>query len=357
MLVFRQLIDQTSSTYTYLIGDTKTKQCVLIDPVYEQAFRDSALINELDLTLVSTIDTHVHADHVTGAWLHKKSAGSQIIYSQDSGADGADLYVKDKDKVVFGGRFLKVRSTPGHTNGCISLIADDESMVFTGDCLLIRGTGRTDFQQGDPKLLFESVRSKIFSLPDSCLIYPGHDYRGLTFTSVLEERSFNPRLGGKIELSDFEGYMSNLSLPHPKQIDKAVPANLKCGQPKSIENIPRTPTWANIRYNFAGIWEIESAVLEEVIPDVQIVDVRESSEFEGPLGHIPGAILMPLARVAEDSKFLDKEVPTVLVCRSGARSAQAVIQLQKLGFLKLANLSGGMLQWRANGHAVTGGID
>ena len=151
--------------------------------------------------------------------------------------------------------------------------------------------------------------------------------------------------------------MSNLSLPHPKQIDKAVPANLKCGQPKSIENIPRTPTWANIRYNFAGIWEIESAVLEEVIPDVQIVDVRESSEFEGPLGHIPGAILMPLARVAEDSKFLDKEVPTVLVCRSGARSAQAVIQLQKLGFLKLANLSGGMLQWRANGHAVTGGID
>ncbi len=213
MLIFRQLLDPASSTYTYLLGDSE--QAVLIDPVFEHEQRDSALLRELGLQLVATLDTHVHADHVTAAWLLKQRCGSQILLSEDSGAANADRLLKHGDRVSFGTRSLEVRATPGHTSGCLSYVLDDHSMAFTGDSLLIRGCGRTDFQQGSPDKLFSSVKAQILSLPSACLLYPAHDYRGLTVTSVAEEQRFNPRLGGDVDAADFAGYMNNLGLPHP----------------------------------------------------------------------------------------------------------------------------------------------
>ena len=216
MLVFRQLFDPTSSTYTYLLADSDSREAVMIDPVFEEAPRDSALVRELGLTLLYTLETHVHADHVTGAWDLKQRLGSKIAVSGDGGADGADLYLKDRDRVKFGTRYLQVRATPGHTDGCLTYVLDDETMAFTGDCVLVRGCGRTDFQQGDPRAMYRAVHAQIFSLPESCLLYPAHDYRGLTVSSVGEERRFNPRFGGELCEDDFVGYMKNLGLPHPE---------------------------------------------------------------------------------------------------------------------------------------------
>jgi len=359
MLLFRQLVDPQSSTYTYLLADRRGGKAVLIDPVFEQVRRDAALLGELGLTLVATLETHVHADHVTGAWLMKQRTGSQILLASASGAAGADRYLAQDDVVAFGERRLLVRATPGHTDGCLTYVLDDRSMAFTGDCLLIRGSGRTDFQQGDPAVMYRSVHDQIFSLPDDCLLYPAHDYRGLTATSVAEERAFNPRLGGEIGVGDFTGYMKNLRLAHPKLLDVAVPANLRCGRPEhptgAAADPSADPSWAPLRYSFAGVWEIDPHALEEHSAAVQILDVREPEEFTGPLGHIKGSVLIPLGELAERSGELTKDRPIVAVCRAGGRSAQATILLQQAGFADVANLIGGMLRWRAEGHPVEGG--
>jgi glyoxylase-like metal-dependent hydrolase (beta-lactamase superfamily II)/rhodanese-related sulfurtransferase len=358
MLVFRQLFDPQSSTYTYLLGDRASGAALLIDPVFEQVRRDAALIGELGLNLLATLETHVHADHVTGASLLKRRTGSRIMLSAASGAEGADRYLTQDDVVVFGARRLLVRATPGHTNSCLTYVLDDHSMAFTGDCLLIRGAGRTDFQEGDTAAMYRSIHEQIFTLPDECLLYPAHDYRGLTVTSVAEERRFNPRIGGEISLGDFTGYMKNLGLAHPKLMDIAVPANLRCGRPDSEEageNAAADPTWAPLRYSFAGVWEIDPHGLEEHAGAVQILDVREASEFTGPLGHIHGAVLIPLGELAGRARELSAERPIVALCRAGGRSAQATNILQKAGFKDVANLTGGMLRWRAEGHAVEGG--
>lgn len=356
-MIFRQLFDPTSSTYTYLLADPGTREAVLIDSVFEQARRDDALLRELGLTLVATLETHVHADHVTAAWLHQRSHGSAIALSKASGAEGADRYLEHGDRVAFGKRWLEVRTTPGHTHGCITYVLDDRSMAFTGDCLLIRGSGRTDFQQGSAHDMFRSVHEQILALPEACLLYPAHDYRGLTVTSVAEERRFNPRLGGNIGEQDFVGYMENLGLPHPKLMDVAVPANLVCGRPAHGQEPPPAPSWAPVTFTFAGIWEIAPAALEEHASKAQIVDVREPAEFSGSLGHIASARLVPLGQLTAQADRLARDRPLVTVCRSGARSAQAAVLLGKAGFENVANLAGGMLRWRAEGHPVTGSTD
>jgi len=354
MLIFRQLVDPQSSTYTYLLADGESREAVLIDPVFEQMQRDAALIGELGLTLRWTLETHVHADHVTSAWLLKQRLGSAIALAGAGGAEGADRALAQDDRVAFGTRHLDVRATPGHTAGCLTYVLDDESMAFTGDCLLVRGCGRTDFQGGDAHALYRAVHQQIFNLPDDCLLYPAHDYRGITVTTVGEERRFNPRLGGRLSENDFAGYMQNLGLPHPKQMDIAVPANLRCGRPESGA-APPSPDWGPIAYTFAGIWEIQPEWVEEHLKDVQILDVREPQEFEGPLGHIPGAVLLPLGRLKGEAPQLSQERPIVTVCRAGGRSAQATVILQKAGFSRVANLAGGMLRWRAQGLTVSGG--
>jgi sulfur dioxygenase len=343
-LIFRQLHDQKSSTFTYLLADPATKAAVLIDPVFEQARRDAALLRELGLELMYTLDTHVHADHVTGAWLLKRSNGSRIALAAASGAGGIDLPLRHGDDIRFGSRRLEARATPGHTNGCMTFVLDDRSMAFTGDALLIRGAGRTDFQQGDAHTLYRSIIEQIFTLPDECLIYPAHDYRGLTSSSVGEEKRYNPRIGGERSEADFVGYMQNLGLPHPKQIDVAVPANLQCGRVEPRDAVA-SADWGPLRYTYAGINEIDPDWVAEHARDLQIVDVREPAELAGELGRIPGSRPIPLGRLAEGLTALGKDSPTVTVCRSGGRSAQAVTILEKAGFTKVANLAGGMLAW------------
>jgi glyoxylase-like metal-dependent hydrolase (beta-lactamase superfamily II)/rhodanese-related sulfurtransferase len=355
-MIFRQLFDPQSSTYTYLLADELSRQAVLVDPVFEQVRRDTALIDELGLKLLWTLETHVHADHVTGAWMLREKLGSRIALAAAGGAEGADRRLVAGDRIEFGKRHLEVRPTPGHTNSCLTYVLDDQSAAFTGDALLIRGCGRTDFQQGSADTLYRSIHEQVFTLPDGCLLYPGHDYRGLTVTSVGEEKLFNPRLGGQILREDFVGYKTHLGLPHPKQMDIAVPANLRCGRPE-LPVDESAPLWGPLTYTFAGIWEVQPQWLEEHLRDVQIVDVREPAEFNGPLGHVPGAKLLPLGSLGEASTQLSKERPVVTVCRSGARSAQATVLLGKAGFSKVANLSGGMLRWRAQRYAVEGGVE
>lgn len=354
-MIFRQLFDPSSSTYTYLIGDRPGGEAVIVDPVFEQMRRDAALVEELGLRLAWSLETHIHADHVTGAWLLRRKLGCKIALAAASGAEEADRLLADGDRIAFGTRHLAVRATPGHTAGCLTYVLDDATMAFTGDCLLVRGSGRTDFQEGDPRTLYRSVHERIFTLPDGCLLYPAHDYRGLTVTTVGEERRFNPRLGGAIGADDFAGYMDNLGLPHPKKMDLAVPANLTCGHPANDADTVADQNWAQLTYTFAGIWEILPETLEERADAVQILDVREVAEFTGPLGHIPGAVLIPLGELAKRAGELAPDRPIVAVCRSGARSAQALTILREKGFSACANLAGGMLRWRADGRGVEAG--
>ena len=205
-MIFRQLFDPASSTYTYILADEVRREAVIIDPVFDQAHRDMALLRELGLKLVASLDTHVHADHVTGAWLLRQHLGCKIALAADGRAQGVDLPLRHGDRVAFGTRSLEARATPGHTDGCMTYVLDDQTMAFTGDALLIRGCGRTDFQQGSAARLFHSVRTQIFSLPDTCTIWPGHDYAGNTSSSVGEERRHNPRLGGDVREDDFVVY-------------------------------------------------------------------------------------------------------------------------------------------------------
>jgi sulfur dioxygenase len=343
-LVFRQLLDLRSSTYTYLLGDPGTREAVIIDPVFEQARRDAALVGELGLKLVYTLDTHVHADHVTGAWLLKRTLDSRIAVARDSGARNFDVGIAPGDRIAFGNRFLEARATPGHTSGCMTFVLDDRSMAFTGDALLIRGAGRTDFQHGDAHVLYRSIVTQIYTLPDDCLLYPAHDYRGLTCSSVAEEKAHNPRIALDRSERDFVGYMENLGLPHPKQIDVALPANLECGR-IDLADQALAPTWAPLRYTYAGVNEIDPDWVADHAAQLQVIDVRDPSEFSGVLGHIPGATLIPLERLRDHAANLEREKPVIAVCRSGARSAQAVAILEKAGFTRVANLAGGMIGW------------
>jgi glyoxylase-like metal-dependent hydrolase (beta-lactamase superfamily II)/rhodanese-related sulfurtransferase len=350
-ILLRQLQDPPSSTYTYLLADPVSRQAILIDPVFEQATRDSALLRELGLDLVMTVDTHVHADHITAAWRLKELHGSRIAIAAAAGATGADILLRSGDRIAFGSRWLEARATPGHTSGCMSLVLDDQSMVFTGDALLIRSAGRTDFQQGNAATLFHSVRHELFTLPDECLVYPAHDYQGLTASSIGEERRFNPRLGGERNESDFEGVMQNLGLAHPRQMGHAVPANLACGRIPAASG-STSADWAPLNRSYAGIDEVDPEWLAAHPGTARIIDVREPDEFTGPLGHIAGAELIPLRQLGVAFDTFSKDEPIVTVCRSGARSAQAFVLLRRAGIERVANLSGGMLRWHEYGLPV-----
>ncbi|KAK4355332.1 hypothetical protein RND71_024303 [Anisodus tanguticus] len=234
-LVFRQLFEKESCTYTYLLADAlhPQKPALLIDPVDKTADRDLALVKELGLKLIYAINTHVHADHVTGSGLIKtKFPVVKSVISNASNAK-ADLFVEPGDKIYFGDFFLEVRATPGHTLGCVTYVTGDgpnqpqPRMAFTGDALLIRGCGRTDFQGGSSDKLYDSVHSQIFTLPKDTLVYPAHDYKGFTVSTVGEEMLYNPRLTKDKEI--FKNIMQNLNLSYPKMMDVAVPANMVCG--------------------------------------------------------------------------------------------------------------------------------
>lgn len=227
----KQMFDDDSSTYTYLLWDNSTKDAILVDPVDLQVDRDLAAAKELGLKLVYGVNTHAHADHITGTHLLKtKVDGMKSVISEASKA-AADVKIGQGDRIMFGSRFVEARATPGHTEGCFSFVADDQSFVMTGDTLLIQGCGRTDFQGGSAETLYESVQNQLFCLPDSCVVFPAHDYKGRTQSSVGDEKANNPRLGATKTKDQFVEIMANLNLDYPKKIDVAVPANMRCGVP------------------------------------------------------------------------------------------------------------------------------
>jgi sulfur dioxygenase len=345
-MIFRQLIDPTSSTNTYLLADPATREALIIDPVFEQHARDTALLRELGLTLRYALDTHCHADHVTGAWLLKAALGAQTVLSRRYGAAHVDCTVDDGDRLTVGGTTLEVWATPGHTAGCLSFVTEARDRVFTGDCLLIRGAGRTDFQQGDARAMYRSITQRLFTLPDDCLVYPGHDYAGRTVSSVAEERAHNPRVGGGADEADFVGYMKNLGLPHPKRLAVAVPANMKSGRPDD-DRVPTAAEWGPVRATFSGTLEIDPAWVADHLDRLHVVDVRAAEELTGPLGCIAGAIHLPLEDLRGRKDELPRDRPLVFVCHSGKRSALATVVMRRAGWAQVANLAGGMLAWRA----------
>uniref|UniRef100_A0A0K0FEK1 Persulfide dioxygenase ETHE1, mitochondrial n=1 Tax=Strongyloides venezuelensis TaxID=75913 RepID=A0A0K0FEK1_STRVS len=225
--IFRQFFEAPTATYTYLIGCEKTRNAIIIDPVLETVERDSKFIKEMDLNLLYGINTHVHADHITGTGeLKKKFPKMKSILSPYSGGK-ADIFIDYDNSLKVGDLSFYFLSTPGHTNGCTTIVSDDLEACFTGDALLIRGCGRTDFQGGSSEKLYKSITEKIFKLPDHYIVYPGHDYNGVHNSTIWEEKKYNPRLTKSLE--EFIEIMKNLNLDKPKQIEKAVPVNLMDG--------------------------------------------------------------------------------------------------------------------------------
>lgn len=348
-MLLRQLFDPATSTFTYLLADEASRAAVLIDSVFEQHLRDLALVRELRLELRFCLETHVHADHVTGAWLMKRELGARIAVATLSGATGYDQGLRHGDVVSVGALSIEVRATPGHTSGCLSYVVPAGRCVFTGDALLIRGAGRTDFQQGDSHTLFRSVREQLFTLPGDYVVYPGHDYSGRCSSTILEERRYNPRLGDGIREEDFVGYMAHLGLPHPKRLAEAVPANLACGRPADATAL-QPPDWGPVVRTFAGVWQIEPEWLHAHRDEVLVVDVRELAEVSAlPIGRVEGSVSMPLSTLRGEVASLPRERPIAVLCTTGARSAMAAGILEAAGIPRVANVRGGLFEWKAAG--------
>jgi sulfur dioxygenase len=233
-VIFRQLFDRESCTYTYVVADPASGQAALVDTVRDHVARDLELLEQLGLKLAGVVETHVHADHVTGAGELRKRTGAVCYVPRLGGAPCADVPLGHDDVVRIGTVSLRALETPGHTNGCVSYLVSEgdapPDRVLTGDALLIRGCGRTDFQEGDAGRLWDSVHTRLFMLPDATGVYPAHDYRGHTVTTIGEEKRFNPRLGGPRTKGEFVALMAALGLPPPAKIAEALPANKACGE-------------------------------------------------------------------------------------------------------------------------------
>lgn len=339
----RQLFDADTSTYTYLLADTDTGQALLIDPVLDQMERDVRLLHELGLTLVHTLETHAHADHITSGGALRERLGSRSVVSELAGAVCADRLVQGGDRVEMGAVVLDVLATPGHTEGCISFVTADRADVFTGDALLIRGCGRTDFQGGDAAKLYRSIHEQLFSLPDSTRVWPGHDYRGFTRSTIGEEKAHNRRLGGGASEADFIQTMNELNLAPPKHIDVAVPANLRCGlAPQAAESIDnRELGWAPISRTSDGVPEVSRGWVQDNASAFRLVDVRDEAEHKD-LPSMKGAESVPLDTLEQVAADWDPQEPVVVLCRSGRRSGLAAQRLEELGLKRVASMAGGL---------------
>lgn len=341
--IFYQLFEHESSTYTYLIADPISREAAIIDPVIETLERDLKLIEELGLTLKYILDTHIHADHITAAGEIRKRTGAKSAVSNQAKVDCVDIPLIHEQELFLGKLKIRALATPGHTDSCMSFLFDDR--IFTGDALLIRGSGRTDFQQGSSDKLYDSVHNHLFTLPEETKVYPAHDYRGQTSSSIDLEKKFNPRLGFKKTKEEFIKTMSELKLANPKKIHEAVPANLACGILKEARVI--LPTIND------GVPEVSVQTVFSNLGKVRLIDVRRSDEFNNELGHIAGAELVTLG---EDlTRFLekgDRAEEMIFVCRSGGRSGQATTESLRLGYKYTSNMVGGMLQWNESKLAV-----
>jgi glyoxylase-like metal-dependent hydrolase (beta-lactamase superfamily II)/rhodanese-related sulfurtransferase len=361
-MLFKQLFDQETWTYTYLIADLVGKDAVFIDPVNTHIDDYIALLETHGLKLKYTLETHVHADHITASGLLRQRLGAQTGVSQLCGAETADIQIKDGDVFEFAdGELIKVIATPGHTHGSISFLWRDR--VFTGDSLLIGGCGRTDFQAGDAGAQFDSITQRLFTLPDETLVYPGHDYQQRWVSNIIQERTTNPRLAGKSR-EQFIEIMNNLNLPKPRLIDEAVPANRYCGLDENErqdavalrdESLPlrvTTKTEDLVATAKRHITEIDVAKSKQLLAEghIVLIDTREESEYAA--GHIDGAILLPRGvlefKIAAAPELADKSKSVIIYCRTGGRSALAALTLQQLGYTNVLSMAGGFEAWRTS---------
>jgi glyoxylase-like metal-dependent hydrolase (beta-lactamase superfamily II)/rhodanese-related sulfurtransferase len=346
-MIFRQLFDSVSGTYSYLLASRAGGEALILDPVLEKADRYCQLLRELDLRLVKAVDTHLHADHVTGLGELRDRTQCITIMGEQSKADVVSMRVSDGDKVMIEGLSLDVMYTPGHTDDSYSYLMGDR--VFTGDTLLIRGTGRTDFQNGSSRAQYESIFNRLLKLPDETMVFPAHDYKGDTVSTIGEERHYNPRLQVR-SVDEYIELMANLKLPNPKMMDVAVPANMHVGLHQEDLAKQGLALSALDAINSLGR------------PDILLVDLRETSE-RAKHGTISGALHAPYPGIAESLKpgGMLREVAAatgrrvVFFCAFGERSAMAVAAAKSAGLANTAHIEGGIDAWKKVGGPVVMG--
>jgi sulfur dioxygenase len=343
-MLFREL--NRGQCKTYLLGCEETRAAALIDPVKERVDRYLAVLAYWNCRLELVIDTHTHADHRTAVWDLRDLTGARVVMHRRAPAPHVDEHVEDGQRLQCGTVSLAVLHTPGHTPDGISLHVADR--VFTGDTLLIHGTGRADFAGGDAGAQYDSITKKLFVLPDDTLVFPAHDYRGHTQSTIGEEKRGNPRLAGRSR-EEYVALMANLGLPLPERIQESLQANQSAIEDQSVE----FPTLAQLN----RVRQIAPRELWERLKGTSpplLLDVREADEFSGELGHLPGSVLIPLRELPgrSDGLVAERGREIVVVCRAGVRSATAAAILTGLGFEHVSNLKGGMLDWNDAGLPV-----
>ncbi len=346
-MIFRQLFDSVSGTYSYLLASRAGGEALILDPVLEKADRYCQLLRELDLRLVKAVDTHLHADHVTGLGELRDRTQCITIMGEQSKADVVSMRVSDGDRVTIEGLCLDVMYTPGHTDDSYSYLMGDR--VFTGDTLLIRGTGRTDFQNGSSRAQYESIFNRLLKLPEETLVFPAHDYKGDTVSTIGEEKRYNPRLQVR-SVDEYIELMANLKLPNPKMMDVAVPANMHVGLHQ--EDLAKQGLALSAR----------DAINSLGRPDILLVDLREASE-RAKHGTISGALHAPYPGIAESLTpgGMLREVAAatgrrvVFFCAFGERSAMAVAAAKNAGLANTAHIEGGIDAWKKVGGPVVMG--
>ncbi len=346
-MIFRQLFDSVSGTYSYLLASRAGGEALILDPVLDKVDRYCQLLRELDLKLVKAVDTHLHADHVTGLGELRDRTHCITIMGEETKADVVSMRVSDGDKVTIEGLALDVMYTPGHTDDSYSYLMGDR--VFTGDTLLIRGTGRTDFQNGSARAQYDSIFNRLLKLPDETLVFPAHDYKGDTVSTIGEEKRYNPRLQVR-SVDEYVELMNNLKLPNPKMMDVAVPANMHVGLRQ--DDLTKQ-----------GMAFTASEAIERLgRPDILLVDLREASE-RSKHGTLPGALHAPYPTIGDSLKSggMLREVATatgrriVFFCAYGERSAMAVAAAKEAGFSNPAHIAGGIDAWKKAGGPVLKG--
>ena len=343
-MIFRQLFDSVSGTYSYLLASRAGGEALIIDPVLEKVDRYLQLIRELDLKLVKAVDTHLHADHITGLGALRDRTHCVTVMGENTKADVVSMRLAEGDKLTIEGLSMDVLYTPGHTDDSYSFLMGDR--VFTGDTLLIRGTGRTDFQNGDSRAQYELLFGKLLRLPDETLVFPAHDYKGDTVSTIGEEKRYNPRLQVK-SIDDYVALMANLKLPNPKMMDVAVPSNMRIGMAQ--QEIARRG-WA---------LSAPQAIALVGRPDVAFIDLREAGE-RARHGSIPGSLHAPYVELQENispggilrelARASDKRI--VFYCAYGERSAMAVQAAQDAGLIAALHVEGGIDAWKRAGGAL-----
>ncbi|MDH3376487.1 MAG: rhodanese-like domain-containing protein [Gammaproteobacteria bacterium] len=346
-MIFRQLFDSVSCTYTYLIASRQGGEALIIDPVLEKVDRYLKLIAELDVKLIKAIDTHVHADHITAIGALRDRTKCITVMGERSAVDTVSMRVAEDDNITIEGTALQVIYTPGHTDDSYSFLMNDR--VFTGDTLLIRGTGRTDFQNGDPIAQYDSLFNKLLRLPAETLVYPAHDYKGDTVSTIDEELRCNPRLQ-VTSADEYADIMHNLDLADPKLMDVAVPANLAIGLRQ--DDIDERG------------WSVSAADARALInrQDTVLVDLRDTTE-RSKQGVIPGSVHAPYpelgAHLGRGGLLYELALATgkriVFYCAYGERSAMAVSAAHEAGLLNVSHIQGGVDAWRKIGAALEAG--